>query len=183
VKKLGSCIADKAAGAMLLVNAYGTAANGATGGYVMKTLYSHSTVCNGTVSSSSYYPTGKCPSTWTPANGKLLVYSVAATVPTPPTNDIAVYDYASAATCAATDASQIVGATFLPYPPQYTQTAKCYNSFANNSASGAYANNRNYCGPRAFVASSTAPSGGFIITRLYSVRLVVSSHYSFHRLT
>ena len=184
VNKLGYCAsASNGAGTMLLVNAYGPT-SGTPSGYVMSTFYNNSVNCAGTTSSSTYYAIGKCPSTWTSSNGNFLVYSVAATVPAPPTGDLAVYNYANAATCAATDSSQIIGAAFYSYPPQFTQTATCYNSYSNDSSSGAYAFIRNYCGPQAFVASS-APSGGFIIIRQYSVRytlIVFSSHHGRSRL-
>jgi hypothetical protein len=91
------------------------------------------------------------------------VYSVAAVVPTPPARDIAVYNYASAAACAATDASQIIGATFNDYGlGNFTQTSKCYNADFPPSSG----NDRNYCGPQAFVASSSV---GFIVLQQYTV--------------
>jgi len=170
VHKLGYCTAGYKlgyeAGTMLLVNAYGPT-SGASSGYVMRTFYSNSVSCGGTTSRSTYHPTGKCPSAWMggSSNGYFSVHSVAATVPTPPTRDIAVYSYASAAACAATDASQIIGATFNDFGlGNYTQTSKCYNTDFPPSSG----NDRNYCGPQAFVASS-APSGGFAVYRQYSV--------------
>ena len=171
VRKLGYCIAGYKlgyeAGTMLLVNAYGPT-SGAPSGYVMRTFYSNSVTCAGSTSRSTYHLTGKCPSAWTSSNGYFSVHSVAATVPTPPSNDIAVYDYASAAACAATDASQIVGAWFNGFGlGNYTQTSKCYNTKSNFPLSSG--NDRNYCGPQAFVATSSAPSGGFVVLRQYTV--------------
>jgi hypothetical protein len=168
ISKLGYCTAGYklgyAAVTSQLVNAYGPS-SGAPSGYVMRTFYTDSAACAGSTSYSIYYLTGKCPSAWTSSDGYFSVYSVAAAVPTPPTRDIAVYNYASAAACAATDASQIIGATFYDFGlSNYTQTSKCYNT--NSTVKGTY--NRNYCGPQSFV-SSNAQSGGFVVVRQYAV--------------
>ena len=142
-----------------LVNAYAAPTGGTT---VVVTQYSGSTTCTGTTFASTYLPLGKCPATWVPTNGYFTVYSLAAALPVPPAGAVGVFNYTTAAACAATDASQVVGVQYDTAPTNATQTGACYRDSSSTQAQPTPAYNRNYCGPQAF-------TGGFIVNRTYSV--------------